>query len=193
MGKSAVAGHHLLKMRGRHEMKYESKPVTVIARHRVKPGRDESFQTWIAGITAECEGFDGYLGTEVIHDDDEWVSIFRFEKLPQLESWMRSEARAGWLERVDEFAASRPEVRSYDGIGLLFPSAGSETPPTWKMALVTFMVIWPLVHWVPSLTDHVSDVSWVQEGVGVFAVVLLASYAGLPLATRALRFWLDPE
>lgn len=174
-------------------MSAESKPVTVIARHRVKLGQDAAFQTWIAGITKECERFDGYLGTEVVRDEDEWVSIFRFEELRQLETWMCSDARAGWLERVDEFAAARPEVRSYDGIGLLFPQAGSEAPPTWKMAFVTFAVIWPLVHWVPQLTNHISDTPLVQEAVGVLAVVLLASYAGLPLATRALRRWLEPK
>lgn len=174
-------------------MSNESKPVTVIARHRVKPGHDAAFQTWIAGITEECQSFDGYLGTEVVRDEDEWVSIFRFEELKQLESWMCSDVRAEWLERVDEFAAARPEVRSYDGIGLLFPQAGSEAPPTWKMAIVTFLVIWPLVHWVPMLTNHLSNVPLIQEAVGVFAVVLLASYAGLPLATRALRFWLEPK
>jgi antibiotic biosynthesis monooxygenase (ABM) superfamily enzyme len=173
-------------------MNSESKPVTVIARHRVKPGQDAAFQTWIAGITEECERFEGYLGTEVIHDEDEWVSIFRFEKLGQLESWMCSDVRARWLDRVDEFAAGRPEVRSYDGIGLLFPQAGTEPPPTWKMAVVTFLVIWPLVHFVPKLTNNLSEVPWIQEGIGVFAVVLLASYAGLPLASRALRFWLHP-
>lgn len=174
-------------------MSSSSKPVTVIARHRVKPGRDDVFQTWIAGITEECKKFDGYLGTEVVHDDDEWVSIFRFEKLGQLESWMGSDVRARWLDRVDEFAAVRPEVRSYDGIGLLFPQPGFDAPPRWKMALVTFAVIWPLVHWVPKLTNYVSEVPIIREAVGVFAVVLLASYAGLPLATWALRWWLKPK
>lgn len=179
-------------MRTRSLVKNESKPVTVIARHRVKPGHDAVFQEWIGGITKACEEFEGYLGTEVVHDEDEWVSIFRFEKLGQLESWMRSEERKRWLDRVDEFAASRPEVRSYDGIGLLFPQHDSP-PPTWKMAIVTFFVIWPLVHWVPRLTNHFSDVPLIQEGVGVLAVVLLASYAGLPLASRALRSWLDAD
>ncbi|MEM9072221.1 MAG: antibiotic biosynthesis monooxygenase [Myxococcota bacterium] len=174
-------------------MSDERNPVTVIARHRVVPDKEDAFQAWIAGITRACEPFRGYLGTEVVRDHEEWVSIFRFDTVPHLEVWMRSEERAHWLTRVDTFGGTPPEIRYYDGIELLFPRQDAGPPPTWKMAIVTFAVIWPLVHFIPPLVGYVTDVPLLQEALGVFVVVILASYAGLPLASRLLRPWLTPS
>ena len=176
------------------------KPVTVIVRHEVDEGRDTEFRNWMHGITDACSNFDGYLGTEVVRptgaEVGQRVCIFRFDTYPHLERWMQSDARKSWLERTGEFSSTPADLSHYEGLDFWFePKRGGGGPPSkHKMALVTFVVIWPMVHFIPAAVGRaVPNPQLAQEGISVLAIVLLMTYAVMPLTTRALAPWLAPR
>ena len=63
-------------------------------------------------------------------------------------------------------------------------------PPRHKMAFVTFLVLWPMVHFIPGLSVQLIANPFVAEGVTVFTIVLLMTYLILPAVSRAIRPWL---
>lgn len=63
----------------------------------------------------------------------------------------------------------------------------SGAPPRYKMALAIFLVLWPLVHFMPGLTGELIANPVVAEGVTVFVIVLMMIYLILPLITRSIR------
>lgn len=60
-------------------------------------------------------------------------------------------------------------------------------PPRHKMAMAIFLVLWPLVHFLPNLTAKLISNPVAAEGVTVFAIVLVMTYLILPVVTRKIR------
>lgn len=169
-------------------------PLTVLARHDVRPGREEVFERWMSGITEACSDYEGYLGSELIRpvgrSGNEYVSIFRFDTYEHLETWIDSDERQRWLDRIPEFSDASPEVRYHQSLEFWFsPERNRGVAPTkYKMALVTFAVIWPMVHFIPrAVAEHSGLPRLAAEVVSVATIVLLMTYAVMPTVTRLLR------
>src|SRR4051812_37029165 len=87
-------------------------PVTVVVRHRVRPGCEAEFEDWLRGISREALRFEGQLGFHVVRPADpahpDYVVFFRFDTFANLEKWEESEARREWLERLEPLTAHPP-------------------------------------------------------------------------------------
>jgi len=173
-----------------------SKPITTIAKHIVPKSQEDGFKDWVRGIDETCQRFVGYQGLEHIHSlgdsDMEHFCIFRFETEGNLDLWMQSEARKCWLDDERSCSASVYTARPYQSLDFWFESAerpGAVTSDS-KMAIVTFLVIWPMVHYIPPLLDALVSVKWLIEPMSVAVIVVLMTYFVMPLVTRLLARWL---
>ncbi|MBL4688744.1 MAG: antibiotic biosynthesis monooxygenase [Nannocystaceae bacterium] len=171
-------------------------PLTVFARHNVLPGKDPEFEAWVQGISAASEQFEGYGGTEVIRPVEktsrEFVAIFRFDSYDNLEAWMQSTARETWISRTNTFSDD-PTRLDYHSLEFWFQpkQGGAQRPPRHKMALVTTLVIWPLVHFVPPAVAGVAkSPPIIIEALSVLIIVLLMTYLLMPAVLRLLAGWL---
>ena len=85
-------------------------PVTVVIRHRVKPGREAEFEGWLRGITRAAIGFPGYLGNHISRPTDarrpEYLVLLKFDSLPNLEAWENSDVRRECLEKAQPLSVS---------------------------------------------------------------------------------------
>ena len=195
---SMAAGDSKAKAKANAKTQPQAQPVTVIARHCVRPDKEGEFQAWMRGVTQACSGFEGYVSTELVRPaagrQGDHVSIFRFDTYPNLERWMTSEQRRSWLDRLPELTRKEPDLSEYESLEFWFtPDEGptSAGPPKHKMALATFVVIWPLVHFVPrGVAKSVPLQAIWQEGLSVLLIVLIMTYAVMPLTTRVPRPWL---
>ena len=177
-----------------------SQPVTVIARHVVLPGKEDGFEAWLRGITATCSGFEGFLDTEIIRPMEvtsrEYTCIFRFDRQDHLKTWMDSQERAQWISRVSELTEDSPRITQFESLEYWFSPQkyGGKPPRRHKMALVTFVALLPLVHFVPRGIGTVLDGPPILvEVASVAIIVLLMTYVVMPFATRLFSFLLYPE
>lgn len=170
-------------------------PVTVIARHCVESGKEEQFEAWSKGIVAACGNYVGYLGTEVIRPlaqrGGEHVCIFRFDVYAHLEAWMNSQERRMWIEKASAFSTREPNVVRFQSLDFWFAAQRATPPPRYKMATVTLLALWPLVHYIPPwIKSIVPGPAALGELGALAAIVALMTYLVMPLATRVLAFWL---
>jgi uncharacterized protein len=126
-------------------------PVTAVASRRVKPGREREFEQWVPGILAAAKEFPGYLGSEVLRpsdpEDDEYRIVFRFDHASNLHAWEDSEERRRLLREAEPLI-HKEKVHFLTGLETWFtlPSkAGEPSPPRYKMALVTWLAVFPLI------------------------------------------------
>lgn len=173
--------------------------LTVLVRHVVAPDRVEQFREWVAGISTACGEFEGYLGTEVIRpvdsdtDDNEFVVIFRFDSRPNLERWVDSEEREAWLARGREFKSEDAVLEQHSLEFWFAPPGAAAVPRRYKMAIVTFLVIWPMVHFIPrAVARGVGSRGLLAEALGTATIVLAMTYVVMPLVSRLLRPLLVP-
>src|SRR5262245_37733526 len=121
-------------------------PVTVVVRHRVKPGREAEFEEWLRGISQASLAFAGHLGFNVIRPADparpEYLVLFRFDTLDNLERWENSDERRRWMERLEPLTTRASARERQTGMDVWFtPPAGHTPPPRYKMAVVTLAAL----------------------------------------------------
>lgn len=175
-------------------------PVTVLFKRRVRPGREAEFEAWVSGITRAALQFPGHLGAAIIRPAGpgarDYVIIFRFEDYAQAEAWESSDTRADWVARVRALTEGEAEIQRVSGLEFWFtpPAGTTRVPPRWKMALVTFLVLWPL-NVLANLALWPVIGGWpiaLRALVVVGVLVPLVTYVAMPWATRLFAFWLYP-
>ena len=128
-------------------------PVTAVASRRAKEGREREFEEWVSGILAAANEFPGYLGSEVLRpsdapEDNEYRIVFRFDHASNLHAWENSEERHRWLRQSRPLLEEVEKVRVLTGLETWFtlPSKpGEPAPPRYKMAIVTWLAVFPVV------------------------------------------------
>lgn len=176
--------------------------LTVLARHKVLPGREADLEAWVRDIVEVQKKYEGYLGAEVIRptclqQSNEYVSIFRYDTYDNLQKWMNSKDRTDRIEKAREFEEGPIEI-SYHSLEYLFlpheAQPNVKPPSRHKMAFVTFLVIWLQVHFIPVNMNKIPKVpDLLLEALTTALIVVLTTYLVMPIVTKyILHWWLFP-
>ena len=177
-------------------------PATAVASRRIKPGHEREFEEWVHGIFAAANKFPGYLGSEVFRpsgpEDDEYRIVFRFDRESNLHAWETSEERRRWLKRVRPLLKEEEKVSVLTGLETWFtlPSKPAEPPPPrYKMAVVTWLAVFPLITTIFLALGSVLNGLPLLLRALVLTVIMvtLMTYVVMPWMTRLFSFWLYPN
>src|SRR3712207_1213389 len=180
----------------------EDPPVTAVASRKVKPGREREFGERVSGNLAAAKEFPGYLGSKVLRtsdpEDNEYKIIFRFDHASNLHAWENSEERHHWLRQSRPLLEEEEKVHVLSGLETWFtlPSKpGEPAPPRYKMAIVTWLAVFPVVAVIFSLFGQWLNLlpTLVRTLVFTLVMITLMTYVIMPRMTRLFSFWLYPE
>lgn len=187
---------------GRNPAPGDDPPVTAVASRWVKQGREQEFEEWLSGILAAAKEAPGYLGSEVLRpsdseDDNEYRVVFRFDHASNLHAWENSEERQNWLRKVEPLQHEE-KVHVLTGLETWFtlPSkVGEPSPPRYKMVVVTWLGVFPIVMIIFSVFGHWLSLlpTLVRTLVFTAVMVTLMTYVVMPRMTRLFSFWLYPD
>ena len=111
----------------------------------------------MAGMQAAAASFPGHMGGFLIPPEQAeqgcYRVLFAFDTDAHLQDWTQSRERQRWLRRIADVTHGDAAMRVMSGLETWFelPAARTKSPPPrWKMAMVTWMGIFPLV----LLTSH---------------------------------------
>jgi antibiotic biosynthesis monooxygenase (ABM) superfamily enzyme len=175
-------------------------PVTTTVLRRVKPGHEREYEEFLEGIIAAASRFPGYLGVDVIrpdHPGGDYRIVYRFDSAGHLRGWLDSAEHAAWLERAEPHAAGPTRTQFLTGLETWFTlpaRPGAPPPPPYKMALLTWITIFPLITGVVvALGPSLKGMALVPRlGITTAVTVPLMTWIAMPRVTRALRGWLYP-
>lgn len=174
-------------------------PVTVAFTRAIRPGKVAEFEACVAGIAGAAGDFPGYLGTNIIRPyggaRPEYTVVIRFETPGHLKVWEDSVARAEWVARLDALTLGRMRQARSEGLEYWFTPSGQAAPPRWKMALLTWAALLPLVYWIPPAIGRVWQAPHpiVHAGLSVAVIVALMTWVVMPQVTRLAGGWLAPR
>ena len=99
-----------------------------------------------------------------------------------------------WNERAKTLTEGDPVYRQLHGLEAWFRSPGNP-PPKWKMGVATFLGVFPLAMILNvTLGPVISEWPFVPRNAVFNAfVVALLSWAVMPVVTRLLHGWLQPQ
>jgi antibiotic biosynthesis monooxygenase (ABM) superfamily enzyme len=176
--------------------------VTLLIRHRVRPGQLEPYENWLRRIVQAAQGYPGHLGVDVIRGQDGgqalFTSVLRFSGAERLQHWLGSEERKRLIAEVTPLLAGDEDLSLHPAREFWFaPEDAGSPPPRWKQACVTFAVILPLSLLVPLLWQPAfTALPWLGGHLAsntliTLTIVLLVVYLFMPRVTRWLAPWLN--
>src|ERR671911_1863738 len=128
----------------------------------------------------------------------EYRVVFRFDTGEHLRAWLDSDERAVWLERAEPHVAGPMRTQVLTGLESWFTlptQPGVPPPPRYKMAVLTWATIFPLITLVvvasAPLIGSLPLVLRLAVTTGV--TVPLMTWVVMPRVTRLLHRWLYPD
>jgi antibiotic biosynthesis monooxygenase (ABM) superfamily enzyme len=177
-------------------------PVTTTVLRRVKPGHEAFYEQFLEGIIAAARRLPGHLGVEVFRPKSasagEYRVVYRFDTGEHLRAWLDSDEHTAWLERAEPHVIGPIRRQFLTGLETWFTvpdRLGTPPPPPYKMALVTWITIFPLITLVVVvLGPLIGGLGLVPRMAITTAVTVpIMTWVAMPRVTRLLRGWLHPQ
>lgn len=172
--------------------------VTLIIRHRAKPGSTADYETILRELTHAASEFPGHLGVDVMRQGEHFTSVLRFASATELQDWLDSPQRRALIERAAPLLVDGDQHELHSAHEFWFsPQDNAQQPPRWKQAVVSYVVILPLVMLVPLLWRPLFVQvpllgSYLPANILItLTIVLLVVYVFMPRATRLFAAWLN--
>ena len=116
----------------------------------IKPGKEAAYRAWANRIQKLQATFPGYLGSFVQppqHKETGWTTVLRFDSAPNLDRWLKSDARAAMVKDSEDLVAGSTRsgsTRRFRG-GLPTIRRPARPPNMWKTACLVLLTLFPVV------------------------------------------------
>jgi uncharacterized protein len=177
-------------------------PVTTTVTRRVKPGHEPAYEQFLAGIIAAAGRFPGHLGAEVYRPQraaaGPYRIVYRFDTAAHLRAWLDSAEHAAWLDRAEPHVLGPLRRQVLVGLEAWFTlpaQPGAPPPPRYKMAILTWVTIFPLITVLVAATAPLlGRLPLVARlAATTLVTVSLMTWVVMPRVTRLLGRWLYPD
>jgi antibiotic biosynthesis monooxygenase (ABM) superfamily enzyme len=183
----------------------KNRAVMMLVSRRVKPGYEAEFERLMKQFIDAAANFPGCLGAQLVHPGDEvdvedslYHAVLAFENPDSLRAWQNSSERLQWLTEASAYIEGQAMVREVSGLAHWFQTSTNPTqapPPRWKVAVVTWLGIFPTVYLLFLLLSDVLAPWPLLPRIMVITVlvVTLMTWLVAPQLTRLLKPWLYPS
>lgn len=171
-------------------------PVKIVLERRVRPGSEVAFQLWSERFVDVVSRFPGHEGTSVLampHRESQLVLV-RFASAHALERWQRSDDFAALTREADALgpAGDFSEVKTGMETWFTLPDLPrpAKAPPRWKMAVMTWTALFPMVVVLGYLLGPLPLPPLLKQVAGTAVPVVMLTWVIMPRLTRHLYRWL---
>ncbi len=176
--------------------------VTVLVTRRIKPGKEAAFEKLMGDIMRAAQEYQGHLGAQLVRPDGQPGSepglyhvVFAFDSQQHLQAWQESPARSLGLAALEPLVDG-PAQTQMIGLAHWFMTGTQQLPPPrWKVAIVTWLGIFPTVLVLFTLLGDVLGtlplVPRVMTLTGM--VVLIMTWVVAPQMTKLMKPWLHAK
>jgi len=163
---------------------------------QVKEGREIEFIEEVESFIKNSLQYDGvesaFLIKPVRTEDCEYGILRSFESEEALQAFYESDLFSDWSKRVDPLVEGGAVARDVHGLEAFFPLT-DHRPPKWKMAVITFIGVWPAAElWSRTLTPLLAThIAWLTGAVVNICIVASLTWIIMPFLTGVFRNWLS--
>jgi antibiotic biosynthesis monooxygenase (ABM) superfamily enzyme len=176
----------------------------LLVSRRPKPGFEAQFEWLMTEFISSAETFPGCLGAQLVCPGDEsgvedalYHALLAFETTEHLRAWQTSATRTMGLESIAPYLDGPTVERGISGLAHWFqPRMGIQPgqPPRWKIAVVTWLGIFPTVYLLFLLLGDILAPWPLLARIFLLTLLVVAvmTWGVAPRLTRLLRPWLYP-
>ncbi len=184
-----------------HETKHA---VMMLISRRIKIGYESEFERVMEQFIDAAVNFPGCLGGQLVHpgeevdiDDDLYHAVLAFSNSECLRAWQNSPERLHGLTAAAAYIEGQAMVREVSGLAHWFQASTPKqvAPPRWKVAIVTWLGIFPTVYMLFLLLGGVLAPWSLLPRIMVLTVLVVAlmTWFVAPQLTRLFKPWLYPS
>ena len=175
--------------------------LTVVVKRRIRPGREAEFEQTMRSFVQFALAFPGHRGISVLRPavgSRDYIVVDKFSDESARGNFKATSQYQDWMGRLGELTEGDPRIEELSGLEGWFTlpeDPGLARPPKYKMALATFLGVFPVAMSL-NLTLGLVIRSWpfiLSNLVFNAAVVILLTWLVMPLMTRVLHPWLFPQ
>jgi len=174
-------------------------PVKIVFERHVRPGAEAAFREWSQRFVQAAKRFPGHEGTSVLsvpNGDSQFV-LLRFASAADLERLQRSGEYALLMQEADLLGPAGEYSETRTGMETWFTlpdkPAPAAPPPAWKMAIVTWVALLPMVIALAYIFAPFRLAFLVEVSLSTAIPVAMLTWVVMPRLTRFLYRWLYPE
>ena len=173
------------------------KPVYIAVTRRIKPGHEAEFQQALREFFQSSFGEAGVHGASMLvpppgSSSSEYGILRAFASEQERNAFYDSPMFKEWEARVRPLTEGDPVHRELTGLEAWFRSA-EMPPPRWKMAVLTWVGVWPISMAVPALLSLLMGNSVPQvifAGAVAAGIVLVLTWGVMPVLAKLAQPWL---
>ncbi|MEM0927361.1 MAG: antibiotic biosynthesis monooxygenase, partial [Planctomycetota bacterium] len=165
----------------------------------VRKGCEDEFEEAIKRFVSKSMAHDGTTGAHLLRPTAksrprEYGILRSFRDEEEMQRFYESDLFAEWQHEVADLVEGQPIYRNLHGLEAFFRVGGRrQPPPRWKMAVVTWLGVFPVVLlWstllAPMLSGRLHSI-FVTAAVTLAAVVTL-TWLVMPQLTKLFSTWL---
>ena len=172
------------------------RPIKIVLERFPRPGAEERFHVWTERFLNEASRAPGYEGGSVLsgRTGGPHVILLRFASADSLEAWQSSPGYESLVRDGDSVSVRGEESQVQSGLETWFTLPDAPTPqnppPKWKMAVVTWLALLPMVIALAYAFDPIGLPFLMQAALSTAIPVAMLTWVVMPRATRVLYRWL---
>jgi len=168
---------------------------------RVRKSHVEAFERALADFASRSLAVPGTRGVQLIYpapdaEVAEYGILRSFASAADHDAFYETPLYKDWVAQIEPMVDGAPAIRRVDGLEAWFRDSGASMPPRWKMALLTWIAVWPVSMLVPAillplLGDTLPKV--LTSGVIAGGIVVTLTWIAMPVLVKLAHGWLHPR
>ena len=167
------------------------KDVTVVVSRTVFPGKEKDYDEWVRRLVAAAKEAPGNKGVTILIPEAGTAGLYhvvlRFDNQESVRDWEDSYVRQKLSWEADTFSRrSRQEATGLETWFSIPECPELQTPPHWKMAIVTFIGVYILsIIIIPLLGIIFKDLNFYVESIIISALLVsILTWLVMPIFSR---------
>jgi antibiotic biosynthesis monooxygenase (ABM) superfamily enzyme len=176
-------------------------PIHIAITLRVRKAHLAEFERALADFARQSLAEPGARGVYCLYPPSDSASteyglMRSFANAADRDAFYNSLLFKDWLARVEPMVEGKSARRQLDGLEAWFRDGKEPMPPRWKMALLSWVAVWPAsmltrAILTPALGPNVPQV--VEAGLVAAGVVAILTWVAMPFIVRIAHPWLRPK
>jgi len=174
-------------------------PIHIAITRRVSRAHVAEFEGALAEFASQSLAEPGMRGVHVLYPPQgssslEYGILRSFASTADRDAFYASPVYRAWVRRIEPWVEGEPSYRPLQGLEAFFRTPAS--PPRWKMAVLTWIAVWPVSLLVPALLSPLIGgrlPTFLAAGVIGAGIVIVLTWVAMPLLVRAAEGFLHPH
>ncbi len=178
-----------------------SESLHIAITRRVRPEHVAEFESALATFASRSLAEPGSRGVHLLHpppgsEAREYGILRSFATADDRDAFYQSSLYQEWVAEIEPLVEGHADYRKLTGLEAWFRDPAGGHPPVWKMALLTWIAVWPVSMIVPAalgplLTGVIPGL--LVAGAIAAGITAVLTWIAMPLLVRLAHPWLQPN